>query len=73
MRADPSEAEITIGGVPLIYSQAMTLRVGITGFMMWVTQADTRATLGELADNYLARAREIEQLIHDSIKAQRAK
>lgn len=57
------EAEVTINGVALGFSQAMTLRVAIGSFAMFCSDPENAAALGPAAAGYLARCGEIERLI----------
>jgi hypothetical protein len=59
-----AEPDITINGTPLSFAQAMTLRVAISSFHMYLTDEKTAAELGEqLTAGYRARASEIEGLM----------
>jgi hypothetical protein len=58
------EADITINGETLTFSQAMTLRVALSSFRLWLADEGTPAQLGEsLTAGYQARASEVEALM----------
>jgi hypothetical protein len=59
-----TEPDITINGEPLTFAQAMTLRVALTSFHMYLAAEGTPTELGEsLTAGYRARASEVEGLM----------
>jgi hypothetical protein len=46
------EASITINGVLLTFAEAMTVRVAVSSFAMYVAHPENREELGAIADGY---------------------
>lgn len=65
------EAPIKIGDTELNFAQVMTLRVGLSNFLMWLNDPASR-DLGEIRAGYRARAHEVLQLMHDESNKARA-
>jgi hypothetical protein len=59
-----TEADVTINGAALSFAEAMTLRVAVGSFRIWLSDRAVRDGLGEpLASNYDARLVAIERLM----------
>ena len=59
-----TEADVTINGTHLNFSQSMTLRVALSSFLTDLSQDPYMiANLGEIGPKYIARGREIEKLM----------
>lgn len=60
-----TEADITINGTKLSFAQAITVRVAVTGFMMELKLEGLGddPTGKEIAEGYMARGKEIMDLI----------
>ena len=61
-----TEPVITINGTRLSEGQAMAVRVAVTNFHMRLTNKNYQRDLGPVAAAYMARVREIVQLMLES-------
>jgi hypothetical protein len=58
------EADVTINGIKLTHGQSMTLRVALSSFLMnMIEDPYTIKHLGSVRQGYIARGREVEQLM----------
>ena len=60
-----SEATIVINGQPLTFAEAMTFRVALQSYMIWLSDPDNGDNIGRrLAAAYLDAARSINEKLH---------
>ena len=57
------EPDIVINGKTLTFGQAMTMRVAVSSFHMYVSDAQNAKVLGTIAEGYAARCAEIETIM----------
>lgn len=63
-----AEADVVVNGESLDFAQSMTLRVAVSSFLM---SCQATPELGAIGPIYVARCREILEIIHGDIKRQR--
>ena len=64
-----SEASITInGGEPLTFAEAMTLRVAVSSFAMWISHYQNRHELGAIAGGYQPHVESIMRKLLDGAR-----
>lgn len=63
-----SEANIRVSGEDLNFGQSMAVRVAVSSFLMSMSDPETRANLGVIADGYHDRLKEVEGLIFKAFR-----
>ena len=63
------EADVTINGVRLSFAEAMTLRVAVSSFRMFVNNPESRQALGAIAGGYEGQLQRIESLMLSTFTA----
>ncbi len=62
------ESDIVINGRTLSFAEAMTVRVAMSSFSMYVNEPETAKALGPIAEGYQAHCASLLRLIHTRTK-----